>query len=1414
MPDKLAILQAQVIIADLKNVETAAKSLNNTFKETVKQTDKISKAFNTGRIREYTAAIRELNAVTTQHTNIERQLADAIARTTNLERQQARLQTEQARTRRELAEASRAESRARQEAAREAAAEERQNRNSSSAHRQLTREVREARQKARDYGAEMINLKEKLRQGTITQREYSQQMTELRRKFRESTNEAIRLERQLRQLNQSTLPSNQRNGALAGRVTDIIKGVGIVSLLQKGFASLTNAAYKMGAAFYDTAVKLETLRFAQKAVFKTNEEVAKQNVFLSSIANKYGLEIMSLTDAYNKFSASSSGTSLEGERSRQIFDAVAKSSAMLGVSTEDTAGVLRALGQMMSKGKVQAEELRGQLGDRMAGAFRLFADGMGVSTAQLDKMLKDGKVITEEVLPKFADQLNKKYNLGIEGVDTKQADIARIKNEWTDFVDAVENKSGIVAGGINMAATAIVTLLQALKPSKEVTVIEQQQLKLNELGIQLRQNWNDENKRKQILDEIIQINPFFLNGLDKEKVTLEEIAKRIQDVNVQYVQKIALQEQEDKIRELVKDQALNYRDLAQIINENAVAYNALSTGAKNALDQFSQGAINYDKAYNSIISSTKAGTDERRKALSMLKDMNLVFEKETWHGFNRVRGIKDTNSAIKGATTEYNNLVMATNKMLGVQGQLIHMNGLTAQSFNKVGDAIKNQRKAGMEIIKAAQGRGDKHVLLNNVWRSQKKDGSWFTTDKKETDGWYMENGELVKRKPATLPEKETKPKAATLTAAQKDFVNIATGQRDTEIALLKEKRLDLLIDEQEYWIEYENIVKSFSNKIQAYLKGSNAKEIQVEGSVRKKAIEAIEQSTKELYDIRAKQLEENSKKEQNILERSSKEIDQSSALSDVEKLNKQIENDSKMIAELEAYYSKQIKLAGDSAQSVIEWERKRDEEIGKIEDQRLQRLSAIPEAVRNEIEYQNEILTANKGVSYEKQRQLILTNKKLNAEERAYQLSALEKQKEIKFNDQEIERQRQLRDSIINRLVDEKSIGLPGIPTKEEIKLLAQYGDEIERLTSENLQNQKDLDLLNFKKIAKGFDPLVNMISSLGLNRISDQFTKMYQKILDEGKNFSMSTKEIFAAAGSVIADFAQKFTNAQKEKTISALDEQLKYSQDATEQELGFINSRLEALNSLEELTAEQAAERNRLEDEARVYKDQQRQREKLIETQKARAEQKAAAQQALINAALAATMALATQAPPASYVMAGLSLAFGIAQSVSIMSKDPVPKYWKGRKGGVAEYAITQDRGREIIADEDGRIKSLGSDTGDKMTWLDKGDTVYTADETKHILKTMGAEAKIGNKVFSSIARQSMIAPQVSVVNHYKDNSDAIAEKVGKRFEQTFARYDKPAIVKINGFIYLYQGANHAVKMGTYDLETGKETLYGAN
>lgn len=1414
MPDKLAVIQSQETIKELKQIETVGKDVVKMFKDMVVNTNKINQAFNSGRIREYSAAIRELNQYTSQYTAMEKQLADALARTARLEQQQARLQTEQARTRRELAEASRSESRARQQAAREAAAEARANRDASSAHAQLTRQTRQTRQTARDYGAEMILLRDRLRNGEISQRDYRRQMAQLGRDFRTSTNEAIRLERELRRLNQQTLPSEQRNGALQGRVTDILKGLGIAASID----NIASSFYKLGTAYKDTAVKLETLHLAQKSIFKTNEEVGRQNTFLTGIAQKYGVELISLSQAYNNFSASAQGTTLEGEKSKVIFDAVAKSSAMLGVTTEDTNGILRALGQMMSKGKVQAEELRGQLGDRMAGAFRLFADGMGVSTAELDKMLKKGEVIAEDVLPKFAEQLNKKYKLGIgEDIDTAQASINRITNSWTIFVDAVESRSGNVNSAFSGMSQVISGLLKEMTPSQFITDIQRQQLEFNKLGLSLKANWEDQKARKDIIDQMISINPYFLDGLDKEKTSLEQIEQRLKLTNQQYLQKIILQKNMDELNEVLEEQADRIIYITKVEQENAVAINNLSAAQRKVYDDLVSGKKDIGDAFAAL--RKLGGVTEETTQLFTNMSNAVSFGVFTSNGY--IRTTKNLNKSAQELTDKQNaqlktldRLFGATGNMLGINTDLMKSNYSLGGSYNYLAQqqelAKRQQNQDYQKSIKAARELNQAYATFNGYFFDSK---TAKNTGKKVGE-YDVVNNKLVKRQSASAPTdpvKTPKPKAATLSPAQKDFIMIAQGERDTELANLEKDRLDLKIDYEKYRKEKFNITVRYNEKIQNYLKGANAKEKQIQGAVNKKAVEAAVQLNKELYDERTKNLEENNKKEANILERASKQIDQDQTITDVERLNKQMENDTKMISLQQKYYQDQIDLAVSSGQSVIEWERKRDEEIGQIEDKRIERMNSLPEAVFNEIDRQSAITQSKVESNFEDQRSLILKDKSLSADQRAYKLSQLEKDLQIKKNEEEIKRLQLLQAQILAQQVIRSMKGQAVIITPEEERALKEYESTIKNLQNTNIGLGMDKNSEVAPEWLKTKDILVKGFQDMGLGNfaaaIGDQFDDLYKKII-EG---SLTAKDAVILAASGIADGLSSMVNSQKEKTIAALDEQLKYSQESTEQELGFINSRLEALNSLEELTAEQISERNRLEDEARVYQDQQRQREKLIETQKARAEQKAAAQQALINGALGASLAIATYPFPASLIPAGLAFGFGLAQSIAIMAKDPVPKYWKGRTGGKAEFAITQDRGREIIAGEDGRIKSLGSDSGDKMTWLDKGDTVYTADETKRILKTMGPSAKIGNKVFQRIARESMIAPQISIVNNYRDNSDAIAEKLGKRFDQSLARYDKPAIIKRSGFIYLYRGANYAEEIGSYDLETGKETFY---
>src|SRR5690606_24882407 len=95
------------------------------------------------------------------------------------------------------------------------------------------------------------------------------------------------------------------------------------------------------------------------------------------------------------------------------------------------------------------EELRGQLGERLPGAFSLAAKAMGVTEQELNKMLEKGEIIAQDFLPRFADQLDETFgNDKTERVEGLQASVNRLSNEFdrlwqsdkaTEFFTAVSD---------------------------------------------------------------------------------------------------------------------------------------------------------------------------------------------------------------------------------------------------------------------------------------------------------------------------------------------------------------------------------------------------------------------------------------------------------------------------------------------------------------------------------------------------------------------------------------------------------------------------------------------------------------------------------------------------------------------------------------------------------------------------------------------------------------------------------------------------------------------------------------------------------------------------------------------------------------------------------------------------------------
>jgi len=189
-----------------------------------------------------------------------------------------------------------------------------------------------------------------------------------------------------------------------------------------GIISSVRSVNETGMAFQGLGTALETITGSSAGA---REEMK----FLEEQVERLGLNLLETAQSYMQIAAAAKGTELAGDGTRQIFTAIAEASTVLQLSVDQTNGALRAIGQIMSKGKVQAEELRGQLGERLYGAFQLAARGMGITTAELDKMLEQGQVIAEDFLPKFAAEIRKTFSDGVPAASmTARAEMNRFNN--------------------------------------------------------------------------------------------------------------------------------------------------------------------------------------------------------------------------------------------------------------------------------------------------------------------------------------------------------------------------------------------------------------------------------------------------------------------------------------------------------------------------------------------------------------------------------------------------------------------------------------------------------------------------------------------------------------------------------------------------------------------------------------------------------------------------------------------------------------------------------------------------------------------------------------------------------------------------------------------------------------------------
>lgn len=424
---------------------------------------------------------------------------------------------------------------------------------------------------------------------------------------RQLLNDLKRLQAQLNATGQAGQTAMSNVGRSTRIANDEVSGLGksilaINSYVAGAFA--VGSIISFGKAVLDATIKMEGLR---KAVEFTSGSLigGKANFeFIKKVAEDFGIPLESAAEGFKSLSAAASRNKIPLATQRQMFLDLTKALSALQLDAQSAGLVLFGFGQLLSKPKVNAQELYTQIGERLPIALEAakialqnLRPDLEVTDGVLIKMVETGQIFSGTFAPEFTKALGKLSESGAY-VESLGKDVNRLGNEWKAFLEEL-GKSGILTfiisslkswtETLNMATQAISLLvnnLEVFNPLSKKTIaslyeeLNAQKLvvkgyndiiewsgkrnqKLVELNAEYQYSLVDESekalqKRKLIEEQYNAEREAVLNdianGIKKRETEIlkfkEQIAEKQKKIDDQYLRTGATKELESNIKNL------------------------------------------------------------------------------------------------------------------------------------------------------------------------------------------------------------------------------------------------------------------------------------------------------------------------------------------------------------------------------------------------------------------------------------------------------------------------------------------------------------------------------------------------------------------------------------------------------------------------------------------------------------------------------------------------------------------------------------------------------------------------------------------------------------------------------------------------------------------------------------------------
>lgn len=215
------------------------------------------------------------------------------------------------------------------------------------------------------------------------------------------------------------------------------------ALFTVGVAAAAGGVALFGTAAVKANIQWEQWVASMSAATGSHAMVAEEMDYVIDLSSRLGQNIRATIPAYTQFATSARLSNASLKDQHNIFESLLTAGAALHWNTDKVGRAFLAVEQMFSKGTIQAQELKLQLGQVLPGAFELFAKAAGMSQREFMKAMEQGTIYTNEYLPKAAELIKKVYESAAQlGSQSTQSDIERFNTNTFMLSKAFDEASG------------------------------------------------------------------------------------------------------------------------------------------------------------------------------------------------------------------------------------------------------------------------------------------------------------------------------------------------------------------------------------------------------------------------------------------------------------------------------------------------------------------------------------------------------------------------------------------------------------------------------------------------------------------------------------------------------------------------------------------------------------------------------------------------------------------------------------------------------------------------------------------------------------------------------------------------------------------------------------------------------------